>query len=311
MDPLTALFWGGTALKTVSSFMPKTTKAYSQTVYNDGTKYGGYRGAGHGTISESRTMHVKEDTDLAKGMNTVGEAASLIGGIGMASTGVKGATAATPQAEGGFSLWQGIGQGMGAVAVKQSIGPQDNSYFGAPPNKRPNYTPWKIQNQPQGYQATSTTYQTAEEQKKLYGRMEAIGRRELGDNFHPNMAGIAYAIGDLESRGYESQLARQGNNLYAITAGRNWQGGYIDTMDKDENGKPIPQRFRAYANQDESIADFYRSIVNDKRYKDVNWQGKPEEIASALYNAGYAASPTWANSVVQKYNSKVRPLTTR
>lgn len=297
MDPLTALFWGGTALKTVSSFMPKTTRTYGQTVYNDGTKYGGYRGAGHGTISESRLMHVKEDTDLAKRMNIAGEAASLIGGLGMASKGVEAAatTAATPGAEGGFSLWGNIGQGMGTSLNVPRLGSSMEAVYGKMPEIPPQSSDTK--------DVTSNPYGKPIKRNDFIGTIEPIldqyGPEILGDRYTSKAKQniIAHMQTELGEEGWMARYNNFGGIMYT---GKN-ADAYFKA--KDYGDKPGTKRqYAAWPDRESGIKAMLSLYKND-RYKNIDFNANARSFGEQLHRSGWAEDPNYPGNMESVYNS--------
>ncbi len=76
------------------------------------------------------------------------------------------------------------------------------------------------------------------------------------------------------------------NNLFGIKAGPGWQGAVAEVVTTEYvGGQPhkMVQRFRAYANADESFADYARLMKTNPRYQGV--------IAAGSDAAGFRAGP--------------------
>ena len=107
-------------------------------------------------------------------------------------------------------------------------------------------------------------------------------------------ASITLAQGLLESGAGKSRLATKGNNHFGIKC-HGWTGGTIYQDDDARN-----ECFRAYTSAFESFEDHSRFLANGQRYrslfalKTTDYKG----WARGLKKAGYATSPTYAESLI-------------
>lgn len=114
---------------------------------------------------------------------------------------------------------------------------------------------------------------------------------------------IAQAI--IESRSGNSGLAQQGNNLFGIKGTYNGNGVSFNT--KEFYGGQyvtVKATFRAYPNWNASIVDHARLLKNNSRYSAVVGEKDYRKATAGLQRAGYATSPTYAqtlNSVIEGY----------
>ena len=115
-------------------------------------------------------------------------------------------------------------------------------------------------------------------------------------------ASITLAQGLLESAAGTSRLATQGNNHFGIECGGRWNGPYMLMTDDAPD-----EKFRVYKNVSESYEDHSRFLRDNQRYaslfslKRTDYHG----WARGLKKAGYATSPTYANTlieIIEKYN---------
>lgn len=108
-------------------------------------------------------------------------------------------------------------------------------------------------------------------------------------------ASITLAQGLLESRAGTSRLATEGNNHFGIKCGSAWHGRYMLMTDDAPN-----EKFRVYRNAAESYEDHSRFLRQNQRYASLfdlrltDYKG----WARGLKRAGYATSPTYANSLI-------------
>lgn len=115
-------------------------------------------------------------------------------------------------------------------------------------------------------------------------------------------ASITLAQGLLESGAGRSKLAREANNHFGIKVGMNWTGPYMVVADDRPDDK-----FRVYDSAADSYEDHSIFLRNGRRYaslfdlKSTDYKG----WAYGLKKAGYATSPTYAQSLVnmiEKFN---------
>lgn len=100
-----------------------------------------------------------------------------------------------------------------------------------------------------------------------------------------------------------SGLTQKANNLFGIKASKGWTGGTVtmSTAEYDKNGNKyyVDAPFRSYASWDDSIID-HGKFLQTKRYTDVRNATNYVDAANALQSAGYATSPTYASSLIDK-----------
>lgn len=118
----------------------------------------------------------------------------------------------------------------------------------------------------------------------------------------PSVA-IAQAI--IESRSGNSGLAQNGNNLFGIKGTYNGNGVTYQTKEF-YSGNYVTTRatFRAYPSWNESIVDYARFLNQNQRYHRVIGEKDYRKFTQGLKDAGYATSPTYAqtlNSVIEGY----------
>jgi hypothetical protein len=100
-----------------------------------------------------------------------------------------------------------------------------------------------------------------------------------------------------------SGLTQKANNLFGIKASKGWTGGTVtmSTAEYDKSGNKyyVDAPFRSYASWDDSIID-HGKFLQTKRYTDVRNATNYVDAANALQSAGYATSPTYASSLIDK-----------
>lgn len=107
-------------------------------------------------------------------------------------------------------------------------------------------------------------------------------------------ASITLAQGILESRAGTSTLATKANNHFGIKCGGSWTGPYVLRDDDQPN-----EQFRKYNSARESYEDHSR-FLQSRRYQGL-FQLSPTDYkgwARGLKAAGYATSPTYAESLI-------------
>lgn len=108
-------------------------------------------------------------------------------------------------------------------------------------------------------------------------------------------ASITLAQGLLESNAGRSTLATQANNHFGIKVGTGWTGPYIVKSDDRPD-----DRFRKYTSARESFID-HSKFLQGRRYQGLfqlnitDYKG----WARGLKAAGYATSPTYAESLIR------------
>ena len=100
------------------------------------------------------------------------------------------------------------------------------------------------------------------------------------------------------------------HNLFGIKAGPGWTGPTVDvTTTEYLGGRPqkLVQRFRAYASEAESFADYARLMSASPRYAAVAAAGADAKaFASGLQKAGYATDPAYASKLGKVIDTTLR-----
>ncbi len=100
------------------------------------------------------------------------------------------------------------------------------------------------------------------------------------------------------------------HNLFGIKAGSSWKGPTVDvTTTEYIGGQPrkMIQKFRAYANETESFADYARLMKDSPRYaKVVEQASDAKAFAMGLQKAGYATDPLYGQKLGQVINTTLR-----
>ena len=95
-----------------------------------------------------------------------------------------------------------------------------------------------------------------------------------------------------------------------IKAGANWTGPTVDVRTTEYIGgrpQPMVQRFRAYASEAESFADYAKLMKDSPRYANVVAQGSDAKLfALGLQKAGYATDPAYAEKLGKVINTTLR-----
>lgn len=136
------------------------------------------------------------------------------------------------------------------------------------------------------------------DQKKWVSDMTAAYKRAgLSDNAIKNLI----AKNSLESAWGSS--AQGDYNFGNMTAGRSWAGRIVEGNDKDKDGKPIKQRFRAYDSLDNFVKDEIQFLT---RLYDFDQNDDLSTFLNKLQggNKGkrkYAEDPSYKNKVRSRY----------
>ena len=100
------------------------------------------------------------------------------------------------------------------------------------------------------------------------------------------------------------------HNLFGIKAGSQWNGPTVDvTTTEYIGGQPrkMVQKFRAYANEAESFADYARLMKDSPRYAQVvAGAADAKQFAAGLQKAGYATDPAYADKLGKVINTTLR-----
>lgn len=128
---------------------------------------------------------------------------------------------------------------------------------------------------------------------------------------HGIPASITLAQGLIESAAGTSRLARKGNNHFGIKVGSTWTGPYMVMSDDRPDDK-----FRVYRSVAESFEDHSLFLRNGSRYSFLFGlkQSDYKAWARGLKTAGYATSPTYANTLIntiERYNLSSYDLSSR
>jgi len=152
-----------------------------------------------------------------------------------------------------------------------------------------------------------------------YTRQEFV--QKYGDFINDEIKGTGILAGTLiaqaiiESQGKvngswrvgASTLSQKANNYFGIKAYGGWKGKTFNI----ETGEYTPQgvyykekaTFRAYDSVEDSIRDYIKFLQENQRYAKAGvFEAKTvQEQASRLKDAGYATSPTYANTVTSVF----------
>ena len=100
------------------------------------------------------------------------------------------------------------------------------------------------------------------------------------------------------------------HNLFGIKAGGSWNGPTVEvTTTEYIGGQPrkMIQKFRAYASEAESFADYARLMKESPRYaKVLERAGDAKAFAMGLQKAGYATDPLYGQKLGQVINTTLR-----
>ena len=100
------------------------------------------------------------------------------------------------------------------------------------------------------------------------------------------------------------------HNLFGIKAGASWAGPTVEVATTEYiGGRPqkVLQKFRAYASEAESFADYAKLMTDSPRYASVVAQGSDaKHFAQGLQKAGYATDPAYADKLGRVINTTLR-----
>jgi flagellum-specific peptidoglycan hydrolase FlgJ len=130
------------------------------------------------------------------------------------------------------------------------------------------------------------------------------------------LAGTLIAQAIIESQGKvngswrvgASTLSQKANNYFGIKAYGGWKGKTfnIKTGEYTKSGDYYTEdaTFRSYDSVEDSIRDYIKFLQENSRYaKHGVFEAKTvQEQAQKLKDAGYATSPTYANTITSVYN---------
>lgn len=95
------------------------------------------------------------------------------------------------------------------------------------------------------------------------------------------------------------------HNLFGIKAGKNWNGGSVDTATTEYvDGQPrqVVESFRSYASYEESFRDYANLLRSNPRYAGIIGSQDGAEFARGLQKAGYATDPGYADKLSRIIN---------
>jgi flagellar protein FlgJ len=100
------------------------------------------------------------------------------------------------------------------------------------------------------------------------------------------------------------------HNLFGIKAGANWNGPVAEittTEVIDGQARKVTAKFRAYASDAESFADYAKLLKDSPRYAAVVANaGTAQAFAQGLQRAGYATDPAYADKLTRTINTTLR-----
>jgi peptidoglycan hydrolase FlgJ len=100
------------------------------------------------------------------------------------------------------------------------------------------------------------------------------------------------------------------HNLFGIKAGASWTGPVAEittTEVVDGQARKLTAKFRAYASDAESFADYAKLIKDSPRYAQVVANANSAQgFAQGLQRAGYATDPAYADKLTRVINTTLR-----
>ena len=100
------------------------------------------------------------------------------------------------------------------------------------------------------------------------------------------------------------------HNLFGIKAGASWTGPVAEittTEVVDGQARKVSAKFRAYASDAESFADYAKLMKDSPRYAPVLASaGSAQGFAQGLQRAGYATDPAYADKLTRVINTTLR-----
>ena len=152
-------------------------------------------------------------------------------------------------------------------------------------------------------------YYTREEFVKKYGN--TINRVTKGTGIFPETLidqAILESSGMVDGTSYvgASGLSQRANNYFGIKAGSGWKGKVynVDTGEYTPSGEYYVLKgaaFRAYNSVEDSMKDYINVLTKNATYKNngVFSAKTAADQARALQKAGYATSPTYADTLIR------------
>ena len=148
-------------------------------------------------------------------------------------------------------------------------------------------------------QSWTSIYGANDKNKWIADMTAAYKRAGITDN------AIKYLIAKNALESGWGRYAQGDYNFGNITTGSNWTGRYVQGKDKDSNGNPIGQKFRAYDNLDAFVTDeinFLTRLYNFNKDDDFEtFIGKLQGNNSGKRK--YAAATDYADRIRRVYNS--------
>ena len=111
---------------------------------------------------------------------------------------------------------------------------------------------------------------------------------------------LTLAQAAIESGYGDSSLTSEYNNAFGIKAGSSWEGKTVNLPTKEHGSGgyyTVDANFRAYDSLADSIDDHSQVLLQD-RYKNVISAKNYKDACHAVADAGYATSPTYANTLI-------------
>jgi flagellum-specific peptidoglycan hydrolase FlgJ len=137
-----------------------------------------------------------------------------------------------------------------------------------------------------------------------------------GSGIFPEVAIAQALVESADRRGvpYKSSLAVKYNNFFGIKADRSWKGKAV-RLQTDEYFDPnvkttIVDGFRVYNSFGESVRDYVKFLKENQRYTNAGvFKAKtPEAQIEAIKRAGYATSPTYAQTIKSIINANYNTM---
>lgn len=140
-----------------------------------------------------------------------------------------------------------------------------------------------------------------------------IAQKECVKRNLPNVSLWTCIVQACHESGYgTSVLMKNANAYFGIKATEAWvkaakYGGKVYSARTKEcyDGKTmttITDKFRAYNNMEDSVADYF-DLVTNKRYGNSVNQSTVRDCLSVIINSGYATGPDYVNNAIKIYNA--------
>lgn len=152
-----------------------------------------------------------------------------------------------------------------------------------------------------------TTSAQAFVQQHTQAARDAEAETGIPANFMLAQAALETGWGKREIIGADGSAS---HNLFGIKAGSGWNGPTVEVLTTEYiGGRPqrVMQKFRAYASEAESFADYARLMKNSPRYAGVLANASSARgFAEGLQKAGYATDPAYADKLGKVINTTLR-----